>query len=391
VAARGFCGVKGQTQLQSWRVTVSLLGLIVFVASARGAALGEARLNEEDLKISLWNCSASLRGGFGYKDNVLLSHTNAQGRTFWMSGAELMLFRLPTHGWQFTFFADAMDARYFDAPSVDNEQMALAVAQLSKDFGGGWKSTLGLNYLFQNQVYDNSASYYTNQTSIGLILGHTLKPRWALRKNLGAFWLEGEFSGTRQWLDAPLDNYWQLGPRAVVGYGWGRGSELALSYQFTRLDYDHRPQVSAAGMVVTNSSLALDTHVVELALTHVWDEKKRWQTMTAAGFEASLDNGSGFYNYDHYRLSQRVRYRDENWEITAQARLSPYAYSTQTVSATDPALRCKTMIGVTLRAERKLSSHVIAHASYGWERSISNLDFDDYQASTVSGGLGLTF
>ena len=364
--------------------------VVVALLFLPGVAAGGDLLSEDDFKISLWNYSTALRGGFGYKDNVLLSHTNAQGSAFWMSGAEIMVFRLPTHGWQFNFFADASDMRFFDAPTVDNEQIALAVAQLSKDFGHGWKSTLGLNYMFQNQVFDNSANY-TNQTSVGVIMGHTLTPRWSVRKTIGKFWVEGELNGTRQWLDAPLDSYWQFGPRAVLGYGWGRGSELALAYQYSRLDYDSREQVGETGAPITNTVLALNTHFVELSLTQFWDEKRHWQTTSAAGFETSLDNGSGFYNYDCYRFSQRVRFRDAKWEVTAQARLNYYDYSTQTVSPTDTELRSKTMINLMVRAERKLTKHLLAHASYSWDRSISNLDFDDYQASTVMGGLALTF
>ena len=352
--------------------------------------MGEELLSEEDFKISLWNYSTALRGGLGYKDNVLLSHTNAQGSAFWMSSAELMVFRLPTHGWQFTFFADATDTRYFNAPTVDNEQVALAVAQLSKDFGRGWKSTLALTYMFQNQVFDNSANY-TNQASVGLVLGHTLTPRWAVRKDFGPFWVEGELSGTRQWLAAPLDSYWQLGPRAALGYGRGRGSELTLAYQHAGLDYDSRTQVSETGEPIPDTSLSLNTHLVELAFTCFYDQKRHWQNIASAGFESSLDNGSGYYNYAGYRFAERVRYRDEKWELTAQARVAYYDYAEQTVSATDPALRQKTMLNLMLRAERKLTMHLLAFASYNWDRSLSNLEFDDYQASTVIGGLALTF
>lgn len=373
-----------------WHTTVTLLRVIVLTVPLSAVAADEALFDEDDLKIRLWNSSADLRGGFGYKDNVLLSHTNAQGSAFWMSGAELMIFRLPTHGWHFHFFADVSDVRYFNSPAVDNEQVAVAAAQLAKEFGHGWKSNFGVNYLFQNQVFDFSDAY-TNQASVGQVVGHTVAPRLTLRKTIDRFWIEGEFSGTRQWLDEPLDSYWQFGPRAGVGYGWSRGSELTLSYQYSRLDYDNREQVDAAVGSLTNTALALDSHSVELSLTQVWDEKRHWQTVTSLGFEANTDNGDGFYNYDHYRLSQQIRYRDADCEITARARLAHFDYSTQTVSAADTASRRKTMLNLTLRVERKLSKHLKAHASYLWDRSISNLDFDDYQASTVQGGLAVTF
>jgi hypothetical protein len=382
--------LRQQPQYQAWRGTIRLFRLTVLLMSFGCYAADKNRLSGDDLKIRLWNLSGDLRGGFGCRDNVLLSHTNAQGSAFWMSGAEMMVFRLPTRGWQFSFFAEASDTRYFNSPSADNEQLALAVAQLSKDFGNGWKSALGLNYLFQNQVFDYSDAY-TNQSSIGQIVGHTFTPRWALRKTLGAIWVEGELSGTRQWLATPLDSYWQFGPRAAAGYGWGRGSELALSYQYTRLDYDSREQVNRAGAAITNTALALNTHITELSLTQFWDQKRHWQTITTAGFETSLDNGSSFYNYDCYHLSERVRYRDAKWEVAARGRLNHHEYSTQTVSATDTALRRKTMINLTLRVERKLAKHLKAHASYDWDRSISNLEFDDYQANVVMGGLALTF
>ena len=370
--------------------TIGLIGLTVLLASPWGVAAETAVFNEKDFKIPLWNWSTTLHGGFGYKDNVLLSHTNQQGSSFWMSGAEVIVFRLPTHGWQFNFFADLSDSRFFDSPNVDNEQIAVAAGQISKDFGHGWKSTLGLNYLFQNQVFDFSDAY-TNQTSVGQIVGHTLTPRWSVRKTFDKFWVEGELNSTRQWLAAPLDSYWQFGPRVAVGYAWKTGSELALSYQYARVDYDHREQVNQAGAVVTNSSLALNNHGVELSLTHTWDERRHWQSVTSAGFETSRDNGAGFYNYDGYRLTQRVRYRDDKWEITAQTRLNHFEFQTQTVTPTDLSLRHKTMVNVTFRAERKLTKHLLAHASYNWDRSISNLEFDDYEANTVMGGLALTF
>ncbi len=371
------------------RAATGLLGLVALVVSARGDMPGET-IAAESFKIPLWDYSTALRGSLGYKDNVLLSHTNAQGSAFWMSGAELMIIRLPTHGWQFAFFAEATDARYFDAPTVNNEQMALAVAQLSKDFGGGWKSTLGFNYLFQNQVFDN-ATTYTNQGSVGLILGHTVTPRWSARKSWDALFAEAEVSGTRQWLDAPLDSYWQFGPRAAVGWTWGRGSELALAYQFGRLNYDSREQLNATGGVVTNSALSLNSHVIELSLTANGGAHKEWQSSTAAGFEMSADNGSGFFDYNIYRLAQRVRYRNARWEITMQARAAYYDYATQTVSPTDASRRSKVLLSLGLRAERKLTKHLSAHASYSWERSISNLDFDDYAAGIVMGGLALNF
>lgn len=351
---------------------------------------GSSLFDPDDFRIPLWYPSFEVRGGFGYKDNVLLSHTNAQGSAFWMSSVEALAFRLPSDGWQFNCFLDATDVRYFNARSVDNEQLILAVAELTKDWGSGWKSALGFNYMYQNQVFDYSATY-TNQSSVGVVRGHTLTPRWKTRKDFKALWVEAELSATRQILEAPLDSFWLVGPRAVVGYNWGNGSEVNLAYQWSLTSYDSREQVSTAGLALTNTSLAMQSHWTELTLTYNWDEKRRWQTVSRAGFEASLDNGSGYFDYYRYRFAQDIRFRPENWEVKAHGGVGYYDYLTQTDGTARGAQRRKTMIVLGLRAEHKFTKFVTAFASYSWERSISNLEFDDYEASTFTGGLGVSF
>jgi hypothetical protein len=326
----------------------------------------------------------------GYKDNVTLSSTDPQGSAFWLSGIEAIAFRLPSGGWQFNALLDATDVRYFDSPSVDSEQQVVAVAEVTRDLGRDWKSALGMNYLYQNQVFDLSTTY-TNSTAIGQIVGHTLTPRWKVRKEWRPFWAEAEFIGTRQILESPLDSYWQLGPRLAVGRSLGPRSEISLAYQCSWLDYDSREQLDAAGQSITNTSLALQTHLVEIAWTQSWDNKRRWQTTTRAGFEANHDNGSGFFDYRHYRLAQELRYRTDKWEAKARARVSYYDYLTQPVSADDPSKRHRTLVALSLLAERKLARHLKIFAGCTWERSLSNVSFDDYQASVVTGGFAATF
>lgn len=347
--------------------------------------------NEDDFKIPMWNASYEIRGGLGYKDNVTLSgDSSAETSGFWISRAEMMVFRLPSRGWQFNFFATADDVRYFDAPSVDNEQVVMAVAQLNKDFGHGWKSTLGLNYLYQNQVFDVSATY-TNGGSIGLIRGHMLSPRWSGRKTVGSGWVELELVGTRQILETPLDSYWQAGPRLATGLNYGRGSELSLAYQWNYLGYDAREQSDLAGMPLTNTVLALQTQGPELAWTHVWDEQRRWQTVSRLGYENTCDNGSGFYDYELYRAYQQLRYRSPSWEVSAQAAVGFYDYAHQTVSTTDSSARQRTLVTFSVRAEKKLAKHLKVHASYSLDRSVSEMEFDNYLANTVMGGFGIEF
>ncbi len=362
------------------------------VSCLRASATQDAGVlfDEDDFKIPMWNSSYEVRGGLGYKDNVTLSSSDAQASGFWLSRAEVMFFRLPSQGWQFNFFATADDVRYFDAPDVESEQVALAVAQLNKDFGSGWKSTLSFNYLYQNQVFDMSATY-TNGGSIGLIRGHMLSPRWSGRKTMGSTWVELEFAGTRQIMETDLDSYWTVGPRLTAGRSYGRGSEVALSYQWVLLEYDTREQTGLDGLPVTNTVLAVQTHIAELSWTHLWDEPRRWQTVTRLGCEFNLDNGSGFYDYNLYRAHQEVRYRTASWDVLGRLGFGFYDYAYQQVSATDATRRQRILFTASVRAERKLAKHFKVHASYSFDRSVSRLDFDDYLANTVMGGFAFEF
>jgi hypothetical protein len=266
----------------------------------------------------------------------------------------------------------------------------LAVAQGSKILGRGWRAGLGMNYMYQNQVFDFSANY-TNESSVGQVLGHSIMPRGSLRKAIEAFWVEVEFSGTRQWLDAPLDDYWVMGPRVTSGFTWGHGSEVTVAWQGSHLTYDQREEVDGTGAAIADTSLALDSQAAELSLHHIWDRRKRWHSITGLGYETSRDNGGGFFDYSNYRVSQQLRYRSDRWDVTAQARLGYYEYATQIVSATDEALRRRTMLRLALRAERTLTKHLKAHVGANWDRSFSSLEFDDYKAAAVSGGLAFAF
>ncbi len=369
-----------------------LAGLVAISGLASTVAPpDELSFDEDDFKIPMWNAAYEVRGGMGYKDNVTLAgSSSAQGSAFWLSRAEAMFFRLPSRGWQFNFFATADDVRYFDAPSVDNEQTVMAVTQANKGFGHGWKSTLGFNYFYQNQVFDVSATY-TNGGSIGVVRGHTLAPRWSARKAVGPVWMEFEFGGTRQIMETQLDSYWTLGPRLTSGLDYGHGSQLSVSYQWVYLPYDTREQSDLTGFPLTNTVLAVQAHGVELTWRHVPDVKKRWQFTTMLGCEFNSDNGTGFYDYNLYRASEQLRYRAPSWEVSTRVGMGFYDYANQTVSATDASRRQRTLLTASLRVEKKLAKHLKLHASYNFDRSLSQQDFDDYLANTVMGGFAFEF
>lgn len=373
------------------RITLEIaLGISVATAFAQSPSL--ENLLDEDFKIPLWYKAINVRGGMGYKDNVLLSRTGAKSSAYWKSGLDALVYRLPTHGWQFNCFATGDDLRYFDTTAVDNEQVAIAAAQLAKDWGRQWKTTLAVNYMFQNQVFDVSTTQ-TNQFNIGKVVGHGLTGRWSVRKDVGACWAEAEFSLLRQWLDAPLDDYWQGAPRLVAGRQYGTGSDVSVSYQWSHLAYDTREEVDATGRLRPGTALRFQLHAADLNWHHVWDRARRWHLMTGVGVDMNQDSRDGYFDYWNYRASGALKYRTENWEVRGQARIGYYDYPVQRISPSDSSSpkRHRTLISAGVHAERKLAKSLKVFADYAHDRSLSNLDFDQYRANVVSAGLDWEF
>jgi hypothetical protein len=345
----------------------------------------------DDFKIPLWYEDINVRAGFGYKDNVTLSSVNPQGSAFWTAGGDILVYRLPSGGWQLSGFASFDNVGYFDTSSgVNDEQTAVAMAQATKDLGQGWKMGLGASYTFQHQVFDVSATQ-TNQYTNTEVLGNSVVGRWFVRKDFKPYWVEADLSLMRQWLATPLDSFWQTGPQLTIGRSVGPGSDVTLSYQWLWVGFDTREQITAAGEAEPGTLLRFQTQIAELAWHQVWDERSHWHTVTRLGLDLNQDNGSGYFNFWEYRVAEQVKYKGKTWEISALGRADFYDFTVQTVSDTDPARRQKNLLSAGLRAEKHLGKSWKVFAAYAYDRSLSNLSSDRYQANTTSVGVEYRF
>lgn len=342
------------------------------------------------LKIRLWNYGMEVRGLIGYKDNVLLSHTNRQDSPFWDWGGDILAFRLPSGNWSFNGLVSGDYVRYFGARIASDEETALVVAQATGLFGQHWTSTLGANYAYQDQLMDLSA-IEPGQAGAGRVVGDTLTGRWSGRGEYGRFWGELEMAGTRQLLESPLDSYWQFGPKASFGSRIGPRDDLTLSYQWTRLSYDREPDLDRQGHTLTNTHLVLASQAVQLAWGRAWDQRNRWHTTLTAGFGIDQDNASGFFDRSQYSLSPKLEYRTGPWRLSAFLTAAAYQYPVQTVPLDRGPHRTKTWLSAHARAEWKVTKLLKLLANYSFDRSFSNLDIDDYYTHTISVGVELQF
>jgi hypothetical protein len=384
-------------RLMHWTMAVQgsrLLALLIFLATVPipSIAADQASLAElaKALNIHVWDYSIGLRGSFGYKDNVLLTHTNRQTSPLWDSGADIIFYRLPTSGWMFNSMASVEDTRYFGNNLDRDEQSVVAAAQLTRLFDSHWSSVLGANYAYQNQVLDLTA-IQPGQSGAGRVVGNTLGGRWSAKADFTANWAEAEVGGTRQLLEFPLDSFWQFGPKLSLGHRFEDRADVSLSYSWNDLRYDTRQEATRVGLPLTNSLLRMVTQGMELSWHQVWDRNTRWHTTLGLSLWSDQDNGSGFFNSLQYSAAPKLEYRGAAWKLTLSLRASYYTYPVQTISSTSTALRDRTGLAAYAHIERELSKKVKVFFNYNLDASSSKVDIDDYRANTVSMGAELRF
>jgi hypothetical protein len=196
---------------------------------------------------------------------------------------------------------------------------------------------------------------------------------------------------TRQLLESPLDSYWQLGPKATLGAHAGPADDLSLTYQWSRLAYDHEPDLTTHGDTVTNTHLALVTQTVQLAWDRNWDRDRHWHSTVTGAFAIDQENGSSFYDRTYYTLTPKLEYRAGRWRLSALVTAAAFLYPVQTVPLNGGPHRNKTWLSARARAEWRASKLVKLLANYGFDDSFSNLDIDDYHTHTISIGVELEF
>ncbi len=340
--------------------------------------------------ISLWNTSLEVRGAAGYKDNVFLSHLGAIDSAFWLTDLDFFAFRLPVDGTEVTFLFSGEDRRFLTMPQPHKEQTFLADAAVKKDYGNGWHTGMELEYSYVDEVFDVSA------TGIELgpipVRGQGLALRPSVRRDLGdSVDAELEFDLERQYFSSPLDDYWNGGPKLTLRRSYGTRSEVALSYEVTRLYYDTRLQTTQEGVLLPGTGLAFEIQRIELDWRHHWDAERRFRTVLKLGAELNRDNGGGYFDFKRYYASEEFRVRWAGWELRLEGGLNFYDFYSQPLSLTDLSNRSKFGVMANCRLEKHLTQKLSWFAQYEHEHWLANLDLDKFRVNTVFSGLGFEF
>jgi hypothetical protein len=339
---------------------------------------------------SAWERTFTVKAGLGYKDNLTLAPEPRESSPFFASSLEAFVLRRSEEGNQLMGLATIEDARYWSGKTVDHEDLAIAQGEWRRFWANDWQAALGLEGIYIDQVVDLSVTE-TNREALP-VRGWTLTARPGTRRELSdRTWLALELPVARQLYDGSLDDYWELGPKVVVGHNLSERIETSLTYAFTHRDYDEELARDANGAAVTNTVRAMSQHDITGAWKQYWDAARQWRSVTKLGYRHSLDNLSGYFDYERFSIAQEVRFQTPTWEITVEARLSDYHYPVQTVSDTDLRKRKRTDLTLSLRGERQIAKHIRLYAQYDHERTDSNAALDEYTVNTVSGGLAVEF
>lgn len=341
-------------------------------------AANAPEIPEED---SPWDWSATVRGGVGYKDNVLLSDFFKESSVFTFLDAEAFLFRLPTDGWEFTGVFTAEDRRYWQSESVHKEQLFLTSGDVRKQLGEDWKVGFAGQYFYNDQIFDASVAE-----------GLPLRVRAQLHRGSGGPLvqydlgsgrrLELSFTTARLEFGHPLDDSWELGPRLLFAQKYGAAeSEFTAMLQWRHRQYDTRQAPDVPG-----KSLNFEIPEFELGVKHYWDDDKRWRSRARVGFEINQDNGSGFYDYRRWKLSKELSFTQGGFEGMLQGKFLHYDYRSQTVPPENKA-RQRTEFVLGGRVRQGIMKRLFVFAEAEYERVLAT-DFEErYHATTVWGGI----
>lgn len=342
--------------------------------------------------ISMWTKSMELGGGFGYKDNVTLSAVKPESSTFWRSNAEIFLYRLPSDGLEATAVVDAEDIRYLESRTSRLEDFVTARAQVRRFYESGWIPSFAATYSYMDQIWDASVSEAALTTVRAR--GHLvqLEPevqRWLV----GKFHFDVQFLAQRQYLNAPLDDYWEYGPKFSIGLRYKNQdpSEVGLSVQVHQRTYDTRQATDGVGATLSDTHLSFDIYRYQANWDHAFGEHQRLRLTTKVGVELNQDSAAGYFDYKRYFAGEQIRVKLGSWKFSANGEFSEYEFGLQPVSTTDTRMRRNSILSISGRIERPIRGGLVGYAQGGFEQSLSNRDTDRYHAATVSAGVEFGF
>lgn len=381
---------------------VALAWVAILCAQAGRPVLGPLHPRDPDLEweIPVWTTTVSLRGSGGWRDNVLLSGTNAQETPFVGYGFEAFVLRMPIDAHRWTLFVGGEERRYLrtidsgiPGQPVDGDAWLSTYAEYRHSGDSGWSPGLVGQHLYANQVFDAS----TLADGLGSVRTkvHALTAHPSLRWTRGrGFRAEVGYGWQRQNFDAPLDGFWQTGPRGVVAWDYADQSSVEATVRYEDRPYDSRPAANLLGIPEPGMVAKFTQLNADLAWKHQWSDKPRLRSTIRLFQLVNRDQAVGFYDFDRWGAAGTLRWEGDRWGALVGARWSHWTYPRQFISPAPEDLfkyRDNQDYEANLRLTRKFGRHATVFAEFLWERQDSNVPLFTYDSRTLTGGLEWEF
>ena len=345
------------------------------------------------LENSPWDFSTNIRLGGGYKENVTMSAFSEESSEFSMAGFDFMGVRLPMddNGFEVAIFGTFDDRRYFDAPSVDFEQIGLINTSLEKSLGDSWIMKTDVRYIYIDEISD--AAMMDNYVLPGTVhvVGSQLSLEPAFRRNfIGNIWVELKPEISRQYFEEPLDDYLEIGGRVSAGIDYGFRSKFSIYNEKFRRAFDARLQRDEVGFYIPDSDLIYDRPESGVEWTHYWNSNRSVRMRTRFSIMENDDNESGYFGFRRERFLHNWRFQFSKFSFSSTFREASYDFDFQR-SADFVSLREIAARSVDVSVQYEYNEHLALKFEFEQEITQSNLPVDEYRYRIYSVGLDWEF
>jgi hypothetical protein len=340
-------------------------------------------------KTSAWLAQLDLRQGAGYGQNVLYTPFVGQDSMFSVSEAELLAYLPLGSAHRLSIYAFGNHRHYVDLPANNVEYNALAQGEWEYQFNKKGACGLDANYQFFDQFFDASISEVElDSTRLKQQdVGASTFARYAVLPYLTAR-VQGGYKVAV--IDQSDDDYRECEVSSSLQGQSQSGSTLALTYGYTRDDYDHREMRTGVGEVVPDETVDIASHLFRLHGSWYWDAARNWMMRWGGSQRLRDDTGGGYYDYESWQGTMGIRVRMGQWSTDLRAGYTDTQYDRQPSDILDPASEPlhKQRADLELRVERTLGKRWSLFTEITWEDNRANDPLGVYEHFTGAVGLG---
>ncbi len=345
--------------------------------------LGEDFMAELSTKPG-WDVDLKVRTGLGHGDNVLYGAFEQVGSGYLFGALDGLIYRLPEPGQAnayIYFYGEHLS--YFE--DVDDGRLYITQGQVTQ----GWKENrnIGLmgTHIFYDQVFDASADLDTLDTFGVSAHQFEVSPHVEVYFNDGSvFKLEAVFGGTR-YEDSYEDSN-NSGGRLTFRREFSEVSSLEAIYTNDHRNYREKSPRDADGYAMDG---LLQFRIQQGALN--WRRNASsptgWNFLSSAKYLLQEDNGSGYYDYRRFRISQSAARLTEDWETKLVAAYSRYDYVVRPAETGGTEFLYREGMELTLNLKRTLNDRAKLFFDGQFEHNHSNSLENVYDATRVVLGI----